>query len=230
MPFVLHQTEMVQEQNKQHMARMMESREFEFQTAKDISRRYFNWNAEENIRHISLNPPPQNRSEAQFKVFNGVTNLIIEPEYLSHYLNERSDEVIARAEIIQSIRKRPDSFKGFRRVKHRTIIVEEQLYRSRSTSRLSANLGWNYWTPNYPGKSCEITLNAPNFTRENFTTAFIEKDSDWIEDDESWTQCVRDGEDEFEFSVQYKSDTLAIYVIRNDFLEPNICKYRLNDG
>ena len=61
-----------------------------------------------------------------------------------------------------------------------------------------------------------------------FTSNFIDKDKDWFSTDRlehptGWSQYVRDGEDEFEFTVTHKADSLLLHVTRNDFYRQDIC-------
>ena len=211
MPFVLHQTELTKQQNVQHRDRHMQSLGFSFLYLETFSRKVIvdeqeaqiiqdKWDAEKR-RLEELNKT----KNGHFTVFNGGSNTWGQPARI------------------------PTHF--------RTVTQPHGIYELQSDPRVTANIGWNYASQNHPGKSCSISLAKPAVSLTRLKSDFIDNDPDWIakyknfnvdpsmprEDIVNWSQCVRDGDDEFKFTVTKTDETLSIHVIRNDFYTPDVC-------
>lgn len=235
MPFVLHKTEMTRETDKRHMAKLMTSRGFVFQTSVEETKRFLI-----EPKHMPWKPAPDDRerfkgiyahnerqngkpktTHGQFTVFNGV-----------------SSQVVPSGKTIVT---RPGEIMGVQiPAKYRTALIETETYDDLNEPRLSAHLGWNYPSQNHPGKQCEISFERSAISRENFVKSFIAKDADWKavpdtqqpdtqqpdtqqSDTVSWSQCFIDGEDEFQFTASRTPQALSISMTRNDFYQPKLC-------
>jgi len=203
MPFVLHETELLQDENMHHYAKLMENQGLEYQSSETRSRRVTIEPSREEWKPPSQAIPPKRT----FTVYNGLSDPVTES---TETIVNHTGEIDMRAALVPAI--------------YKTVSSSRQSYYLHSDSRLSARLDWNYASQNHPGKSCEIKLTTPTIDEVQFTTAFIEKDSDWMPTQTDWSQCVRDGEDEFEFTVQHHADALSLHVKRNDFYETDICE------
>lgn len=199
LPFVLHKTEMTQALDRQHTADILESRNFELISSEVKSERVL----------VGELPRPRWKpgtlsTKGQFTVFNGFSNQVVQ-----------STQTIVSKERL--------SFRVHILSEYNTINRELATYTLRSEDRLTANLLFNYATQNHPGKSCEIKLDRPKLDTASFAADFIDKDADWTPENNGWSQCITEGEDQFKFTVSQTPQALAISMIRNDFYAPNIC-------
>jgi len=212
MPFILHKTEMTQKLDGQHMAKLMTSRGFEYMESETRARRVAIEPSREEWtpKTQAINSSHSNRNvsvpSGSFTIFNGTA--------LPRGTQQTPTIVNPTGEIIGPFLT-PAIYKS--------VTTEHLTYGYTEDNRLTAHIGWNYASQNHPGKSCEIKLAAPSITETKFAADFIEKDEDWFERPQGWQQCVRDGDNEFEFTVRRETDAISIHVKRNDFYEPDIC-------
>ena len=204
MPFVLHKSDVTRELNKRHMSKQIENRDYELVSSEEKSQRVLiaparvPWKSPEQIQ--------SNNAVGQFTVFNGISSQVVE---------STQTRVGQTGEITGPLRI-PATY--------RTVTRDFETYSLNADDRVSTNLVWNYASQNHPGKSCEIKVKAPKILQTEFSSAFIEKDKDWFGGTERWSQCVRDGDDEFKFTVHHTPDALSIHVKRNDFYASDICR------
>ena len=204
MPFVLHKSEVTRELNKQHMSKLIENLDYDLVSSEKKSERVLvsptreSWKAAEQSQ--------KTKKRGQFSVFNGISSQVVE---------STQTRVGQTGEITGPLRI-PATY--------RTVTRDFETYSLNADDRVSTNLVWNYASQNHPGKSCEIKVKAPKILQTEFSSAFIEKDKDWFGGTERWSQCVRDGDDEFKFTVHHTPDALSIHVKRNDFYASDICR------
>ena len=203
MPFVLHETEMDREHDKQHMAKLMQSRGFTYMASKPT----------ENERYLVAPAPTywEQNSRPDFTVFYNV-----------------SDQVVLSTKTVVS--RSRNTARNSSKAKYVGIVRHIQTYSDENYPRLSVDITWNYPTQKDPGKQCEISVSQTAISRSDFTESFIAKDADWVAKADrstiaplSWSQCVKDGEDGFAFKVSHEDDTVKISMRRSDFYESKLC-------
>ena len=208
MPFVLHKTELTRELDKAHHKNLLQSEGFVFQSHEVIPKRYII----EPERH-EWRPPSQTINsnndhipkDGQFAIFRGVINRTELPVTVPTQTGE-----INMHPVIPAIQK--------------TVITETETFNHSRDNRMTAHLGWNYSSQNHPGKNCEIKLEQSAISKVEFTESFIEKDADWREEKDGWSQCVKESTDSFRFTVKHDLGSLSLHLVRNDFFETNVCE------
>ena len=111
-----------------------------------------------------------------------------------------------------------------------TTTVPSDSYTHNAKPNITAELDWNYASQKDPGKSCSITLADTTLKYAQFAKDFIAKDSAWRkphlrkEAPAQWTQCVKDSDNEFEFTAQHKDGEIKLSMKRSDFYERKLCK------
>ena len=203
MPFILHKSEVTRDLNKQHMSKQIENLGYDLISSEEKSERVVIAPA-----RAPWKPPAQvrsNNSVGQFTVFNGISSQVVEA---TQTIVEQTGEISGPL-MIPAL--------------YRTLTRDIETYSFNAEDRVSTILVWNYASQDHPGKSCEIKVSDPALTQNEFKAAFIEKDRDWLPKNNSWLQCVREGEDQYRFTAHYEKDVLSLHVIRNDFHAPDIC-------
>jgi len=201
MPFVLHKTELTREQDKAHHKNLLEDQGYNFQSHERIEKTYL-------FSKREGNPP----------IYIGI--LANEQRHEGWYSlhQERSNEIAYMP------KKVIDARTGELHFEHRNIESEAEVYTQRSDDRLSAQLDWNFLPQSQAGESCWIRLKKPKINEEEFITSFIEKDSDWQKKNRIWSQCVKDEDGEYLFSVEYHPKYLSLRLKRRVFIESaNLC-------
>ena len=206
MPFVLHKTELTRELDKAHYRNQIETQGFVFQSQENTGKNY------------SLGPrnePTKIASEAGWKA-NKNKNC----KFTIH--NGVSSQVVNSCETIVS---QTGEIGGYATPNIATYKVDSviETYSLQNDERLTLLLGWNYRSQKYPGKSCETKLKQSAITKAEFGKSFIDKDADWQVQDDGLSQCVKDGENSFRFSVKHNPDTLSLHLVRNDLFAPSVC-------
>lgn len=206
MPFILHKTELTQVKNKAHMRREMTNLGYQFVSNKTSNKRV-------------LVEPARPNSQICEPVSPG-----------SHYYRWKKNTVSTFGPFTSTRDVHyhaPGEIYGPVQIpaKYRTRIVDLETYKAPKQSSLEAKLGWNYPSQNHPGKTCEIQMSDMAMDEAEFIRDFIEKDEDWKFENETWSQCIeQDDDDQFLFVVKRKEDALSIHVTRSDFYETNICQ------
>jgi len=201
MPFVLHKTELTREMGKAHWAETLAVQGYELSSTERVEKRYI---VEPHREEWKPETPALDASTGKFTVFDGA-----------------SDRVVTSIPPTGEI-----DMRAFVPAKHETMLTDVETFEFGDEERLSAVLDWNILSKNSPGKSCEIIMERPQISLADFTENFIQKDVDWTSKDDGWSQCVKDGEDEFLFSVSYQTEELTLSVRRSDFWEPKPCGSR----
>jgi len=200
MPFVLHKTELTREMDKAHWADLLAAQGYKPQSVERMTRRYLvePSRAEWKPPVKMLNPP-----KGKFTVFDGASTRVVTSV-------PPTGEINMRATFVPAI--------------YKTKFVEAETYNHAEDNRLSADLIWNFPSGNYPGKSCDITLEIPSIDKARFIENFIEKDTDWKPRDNGWSQCVKQENEEFLFTISHQTEALSLSVKRSDFLEAHPCQ------
>ena len=209
MPFVLHKTELTRELDKAHYKTRLESEGFVFRSHETMPRRYLIEPRRQGWRPPQATNPGRTGgvnigTSSQFTIFNRICDEVVKKSPSSI-----DNEFITMMNII------PDKYKS--------MITESETFNYSRDNRMTAHLGWNYPSQNHPGKSCEIKLEQSAISKVEFTESFIEKDADWREEKDGWSQCVKEGTDSFRFTVKHDLGSLSLHLVRNDFYETNVC-------
>ena len=211
MPFVLHKTELTRELDKAHYKTRLESEGFVFRSHEEIPRRYLieparqEWKPPTQALNAGRAGGVNISTSGQFTVFNGLSNQVVKS---TETRISQTGEIDMRALVP---------------AKYKSMITESETFNYSRDNRMTAHLGWNYPSQNHPGKSCEIKLEQSAISKVEFTESFIEKDADWREEKDGWSQCVKEGTDSFRFTVKHDLGSLSLHLVRNDFYETNVC-------
>lgn len=206
LPFVLHKTETTRSLDKAHFKKRLDEHNFSLQSYRTKKERYL----VEPSRN-EWKPPSQALRSGQFTIFNDISEAVI---------HSTKTTILSTGEV--DMRARIPA-------KYRTMTTEVETYSLQDEDRLTARLGWNYPSQNHPGKSCEIRLDRASVTLTELTERRIKKDNDWRQKKEdsqindSWSQCIREEDGEFLFTVIHRPETVSIAVKRDDFFTVSIC-------
>ena len=208
MPFVLHETELPQAENWHHQAVIMKQKNYTRHARVTKSRQleYEPSREEWKPQSRAINPP------RHFTVFNGASTEIVTAV---KPLVMQTGEIDMRAYIPPRLI---------------TTTVPSDSYTHNTKPNITAVLDWNYASQKDPGKSCTIALTNTTLKYPKFVQDFIAKDSAWKkphlreEAPAQWTQCVKDSDNEFEFTAQHQDGEIKLSMKRSDFYERKLCK------
>ena len=202
MPFILHKTELTQDNDIAHHTELLKVQGYEFQRHETRSERFLLEPLREEWKPVSqaINP-------GQFTLFNGGKEVVVpSTKTIVRPVGEISGPVII-----------PPIYK--------TITNQVYLYKSDSDKRLTVALHWGHESVNRPGFHCNIKLEQPAMTQQDFKAQFLDKDADWrIQRKGHWNQCVNADDGQFRFGVSYDPKALRMDVIRDSFDNETICR------
>ena len=108
------------------------------------------------------------------------------------------------------------------------------------------SIGFKIRTSFLPASSCTVSVRDERLTKKQVESAIISRDSDWekrdvhklkpknlVPDARSWTQCTRQDEDSFVYSVSLIQGSLsmAVKTLKDDDGEPSYdCKSASEEG
>lgn len=200
MPFVLHKTKLTRAEDRAHFEDHLKQQNFSLEFTAKENKRYEIEPARDAWRPQSYDVKslPKNRHGKVMVPLIGeiMGPFLTKPQYIS--LPTQTDEFVFETD-----------------------------------NRLSAHLYWGHPSQNHPGKACEIRMKQADMTPSDFKTNFIDRDDDWkavnrqsasgfFAKPNSWTQCVKQGDEEFLFTVGYEDNLFWINLERDDFFENDL--------
>ena len=118
-----------------------------------------------------------------------------------------------------------------------SVRKEEEFYTQETDPRLKLSLTWSpIHSQDSSGESCFINLEKTTLSETDFFETFISKDKDWVETTNpqneitQWSQCVKDGEDEFKFDASLNQGALKLAMLRSNILHKKVCGSKLTSS